>query len=259
MGPRRRWAAASLYLFCLPAVSVAQHYTFETYVNGLGNLTANCMLQDRSGFLWIGTESGLYRYDGARFVGFGRPDGLPASFVRALHEDSAGRLWVGAPDRFASVTYQGRDLQIGYSSTLSSSPDGHVYAVTQLGLMVLSSPDNGRSWRVAHLDVPENALNTPVVSVLAGNDESLLFGCGQGVCGLRAGKLASWGPGEGLAPDSYQCLLRTSNGDLWVRGAKHVALLPAGQERFENRDLPTVPASSVYLTLAEDPMHRVLA
>ncbi|HTB18665.1 MAG TPA: two-component regulator propeller domain-containing protein, partial [Bryobacteraceae bacterium] len=61
----------------------------------------NCLLQDRSGFLWIGTESGLYQYDGSRFWQFGQKEGLPSGFVRALSLDRDGRLWVGTRDGLA--------------------------------------------------------------------------------------------------------------------------------------------------------------
>lgn len=57
-----RWAA--VYALALPwagTVCIGQQYSFKDYVDGLGNLSVNCLLQDRAGFLWIGTESGLYQ------------------------------------------------------------------------------------------------------------------------------------------------------------------------------------------------------
>ena len=65
-GPSEPIASLSCRRFAM-----AQRYTFKEYVEGLGNLNVNCMLQDRTGFLWIGTENGLFRYDGSRFQDFG--------------------------------------------------------------------------------------------------------------------------------------------------------------------------------------------
>jgi ligand-binding sensor domain-containing protein len=67
--------------------------------NGLSQNTVPAILRDRSGFLWVGTEEGLNRYDGYTFTVFkrqeGRSDTLPDNIVTALCEDSQGRLWVG--------------------------------------------------------------------------------------------------------------------------------------------------------------------
>lgn len=61
------------------------------------NITA--LAQDRSGFLWIGTPSGLVRYDGYRFRRFSLQPGADGAihgvFVRALLVASDGRIWMG--------------------------------------------------------------------------------------------------------------------------------------------------------------------
>jgi ligand-binding sensor domain-containing protein len=57
------------------------------------------LLQDRDGFLWIGTHDGLARYDGAEMRTFRHdpddPSSLSSSSIRVLLQDSVGRLWVG--------------------------------------------------------------------------------------------------------------------------------------------------------------------
>src|SRR5579863_9460014 len=140
----KRATLSVVMLACIVSVCKAQQYSFKDYVDGLGNLSVNCLLQDRSGFLWIGTESGLYQYDGSHFWQFGEKEGLPSGFVRALTLDRDGRLWVGTRDglaysagqrRFLAVTYQGQNLKIPYDSALSASPDGRIYAVTQFGAL----------------------------------------------------------------------------------------------------------------------------
>jgi len=56
------------------------------------------MLQDRLGYLWLGTFSGLSRYDGSRIVVYrpvpGDTESLPSSLVFDIHEDTAGTLWI---------------------------------------------------------------------------------------------------------------------------------------------------------------------
>src|SRR3984885_8281073 len=96
-----RAVKSALLLSCAAVLCLGQQYSFKDYVDGLGNLSVNCLLQDRTGFLWIGTESGLYQYDGSRFWRIGEKEGLPSAFVRALTLDRDGRLWVGTRDGLA--------------------------------------------------------------------------------------------------------------------------------------------------------------
>ena len=54
------------------------------------------LLQDRQGYLWLGTSEGLVRYDGIGFVTFTKKDGLAEDVVISLRQDPAtGQLWVG--------------------------------------------------------------------------------------------------------------------------------------------------------------------
>jgi signal transduction histidine kinase/ligand-binding sensor domain-containing protein/ActR/RegA family two-component response regulator len=265
-------AISALVLCWIPALCTGQQYSFRDYVDGLGNLSVNCLLQDRSGFLWIGTESGLYQYDGSRFWQFGVKDGLPSAFVRALTLDRDGRLWVGTRDglafssgqrRFSNVTYLHQNLTIPYDSGLASSPDGQVYAVTQFGVLVVKSQDEGRSWQAGSLPLSDNNRlldHTSVSSVLARPDGSILIGCGSGLCEVSHGKLLKYGPSSGLPEDNWRCLLLRANGEVWARGPRYIAMLAPGHKKFEIRNpAGHVPSDVTYLSLAEDRAGAVLA
>src|ERR1700688_4483715 len=85
-----RFIAAAIVLLSVPQLCRAQRYNFQLYgqAEGLSNLVPLCMLQDRTGFLWVGTQNGLFRYDGTRFEMFDTTQGLPSSRVLSLYEDS---------------------------------------------------------------------------------------------------------------------------------------------------------------------------
>lgn len=56
----------------------------------------NVVFQDRSGFIWHGTDKGLFRFDGIRLEHFNvTKDSLPDNHVTAIAQDSLGRIWVG--------------------------------------------------------------------------------------------------------------------------------------------------------------------
>ncbi|MDY0965055.1 hybrid sensor histidine kinase/response regulator [Massilia sp. CFBP9026] len=66
---------------------------------GLAQESVLSIVQDRDGFMWFGTQSGLSRYDGNRFVHYrsevGNPRSLSSNWVRVLHLDRHGRMWLG--------------------------------------------------------------------------------------------------------------------------------------------------------------------
>jgi ligand-binding sensor domain-containing protein len=74
-------------------------FELMTDTQGAPIRSVTCLLKDKTGYLWIGTQTGLLRYDGSEFAEFRHNPqdsfSLPSSFVLALAEDSLGRLWVG--------------------------------------------------------------------------------------------------------------------------------------------------------------------
>lgn len=95
-------------LFCaleLPLLSFGQEYSYTHYDigQGLPGSRVYCITQDGKGFLWMGTESGVCRFDGRHFSNFTTKDGLPDLEVLQIFADSKGRIWM-APFR-KSVCY----------------------------------------------------------------------------------------------------------------------------------------------------------
>ncbi len=100
-GPRALLALAALAFVCGAARAQAPNIAFQrlSIDQGLPQSSVVCILQDRQGFMWFGTQGGLARYDGYGFTVFKHdrrePSSLAADYVRALLEDDAGTLWVG--------------------------------------------------------------------------------------------------------------------------------------------------------------------
>ncbi len=174
-----------------------------------------------------------------------------------------GTVWplVPASAAFRTLPTSNQNLIIPYDSTLASSPDGKVYAVTQFGVLVVKSEDGGRSWQAGPLEWGKNEHidKTSVSSVAAEPDGSVVIGCGQGLCAVSHGKLLKYGPSSGLPEDNWRCLLFRKNGELWARGPKYIAMLAPDHKRFEIRN-PTehLPGDVTYLSLAEDRAGAVL-
>src|SRR5262245_26330450 len=103
-GPRRRSLLATTGLllgvglaFPITAAPPARFGRLSVE-DGLSQSSVMQILQDRQGFLWFGTQEGLNRYDGYRFVvhrAQERPGFLADHNITALIEDRRGDLWVG--------------------------------------------------------------------------------------------------------------------------------------------------------------------
>lgn len=69
-----------------------KHYTTE---DGLPHNVGYDILQDRQGYIWLGMDNGLTRFDGINFQTYGKEAGLEIPYVITLSEDPHGRLWMG--------------------------------------------------------------------------------------------------------------------------------------------------------------------
>ncbi|MFC0682724.1 diguanylate cyclase [Lysobacter korlensis] len=105
-----------LALACMPAASIAldpedalhQHVRGSWSIQeGLPQISAIAITQDRDGYVWVGTQAGLARFDGVRFTAY-TPEstpGLAGMFVRSLHTGRDGRIWIGT---YKGVTVRDR-------------------------------------------------------------------------------------------------------------------------------------------------------
>ena len=112
--------------------------------NGLGSAEVNCIYQTRSGYIWIGTDGGLYRFNGKEFRVFNLwdTDKDDIYFINSLFQDSKGRLWVGTANyglfyiegststHFTQEYYDG----IKCINDVTETADGTIYVAASVGL-----------------------------------------------------------------------------------------------------------------------------
>jgi ligand-binding sensor domain-containing protein len=98
------------FLTCLVLCAEGQEYGYTRYdsKDGLAGSTVYCLTQDKDGFMWLGTESGLSRFDGTHFKNFTQDDGLPDNEVIQLFADSKGRVWISPFKKSICYYYKGK-------------------------------------------------------------------------------------------------------------------------------------------------------
>ena len=113
--------------------------------NGLPTSDANTVLATRDGYVWIGSYSGLIRYDGSTFERLDSSKGF--ANAKSLFEDSKGRLWVGTNDNGIVVSDNGVLTYYTYVDGLPASTVrgfaedryGTIYAALTGGIVCIDS------------------------------------------------------------------------------------------------------------------------
>jgi len=77
--------------------TIAQTYYFDKYDvrDGLAQSKVYCIIQDKGGFLWLGTTIGVSKFDGTTFQNYYNDNGLAENGVKCIMKDSRGMIWMG--------------------------------------------------------------------------------------------------------------------------------------------------------------------
>jgi signal transduction histidine kinase/ligand-binding sensor domain-containing protein/DNA-binding NarL/FixJ family response regulator len=138
------------------ATPLFEHLGLE---QGMPHPTAMALAQDGDGFIWMGTQRGLARWDGYRMRTFlNNPSdatSLPGDFIQVLHVDQLGRLWIGTAlaglamydktaERFIRYPAGAHGLSHGAVNAIASDAKGGIWTGTASGLDYLH-PATGRA------------------------------------------------------------------------------------------------------------------
>ena len=120
----------------------AQSLSFKYYSSddGLAQNSVYAMLQDSKGYIWIGTEGGLSKFDGVKFVNYTKVNGLPDNHIRVVFEDDQNNIWVGTNKGLARSTKE--KFSPIYVEKLGSSI---IYSIMQdsLGVIYFATGSEG--------------------------------------------------------------------------------------------------------------------
>ncbi len=266
----------ALLLLAGQALALDPDKAFHHYVRnqwsieeGLPQISGLAIAQDRTGYLWVGTQAGLARFDGVRFTTFDpeTAPGLRGMFIHDLHVDPRNRVWV--------ATYRGVSVyENGFFRSLpvAGGDDGTALDTTDLaalpsGEIMVAAPDGvyrateSRLERVHALPLPATSLlvrgeslwvgshgrvyrigadGIQVMPLPEGEDDTvvthLLDAHGRLWAGTTAGlffrESDRWLRYEGdakLASSPVEALYEDRDGNLWVALVDDLARLRAGR------------------------------
>ncbi|NBW37725.1 MAG: hypothetical protein EBR30_22435, partial [Cytophagia bacterium] len=129
----------------------AQKIEFERHSleAGLSHPTVHCIMQDKQGFIWLGTQDGLNRWDGYSFKSYKHTNDVTSishGCVWALHQDKKGRIWVGNElglNLFEPATETFKVYHMVLSGQDSSKAGVRTIAETESGLLLIGTAGDG--------------------------------------------------------------------------------------------------------------------
>ena len=248
----------------MPA-SVAQTYSFSSLTSGLGNLDVNCIAQDHSGYLWIGTQNGLYRYDGRAFRQYGPSDGLRGHSIQSLFEGPDGTLFAGTT---TGIYFKGSDDSFNPIHPPAPVTDfapqiGTVFAAIAPDQIVTADRSGAFLLRKIAPDdwaaEPRHLEGQTISSVLAAPGGVVWYGCDFDLCRLQNGVTTRMRAALKLPEDHWFHLSLAPNGHLWIRGTSHLGEVIPTENRFEEHDLPGRTNGVPYAEMVQDAKGRIVA
>ena len=253
--------AAGMLVLAFSVSAIGQEYSFRFYgaAEGLQNMVVLSLAQDRAGYIWAGTEGGLYRYDGTRFRLMGMAEGLPCSTeAHGLYVASDGALWANVCAeifRFNGQRFQAipgmNGLQRG-AQVMTDGAAGSVLITTSNGLYEASPADGDSSFSIHSHRLPAALAGKPLHGILR-QDARLWFGCDQQLCLEEGGRVSVFGREEGLPEDAWDGIRISPDGSVWVRSPKSIYRRAPGQTNFSQEN-PDIASSGFWgaLTLGRD-------
>jgi len=203
--------------------------------DGLPGNSVYAIAQAADGYLWIGTENGLARFDGQRFVAYGgaAPGVFRSRFVGALAAGRDGTLWIGTErgllrKRGEEITRDGSPGGLAADAAVSALAEdaaGDLWIGTRSGLLRRSAA-SGKVSRVG-------LAGTRVPRLLAGEAGEVWIGTeARGPWRYRAGKLTPIGADPRLSQQTVTGLVRDQDGSILVFTA-------GAAGRFQDGDVAT--------------------
>ncbi|MGE5313816.1 MAG: two-component regulator propeller domain-containing protein [Acidobacteriota bacterium] len=254
-------------------------------IQGLSQNSVWCILRDRQGFMWFGTDDGLNKYDGYRFQVFRHKKDDPTTIlhntVRALLQDHTGLIWIGTSgglnvydpvteliSAYVADPHNPDSLSSNEISSLAEDSRGTIWIGTRTN--GICRFDRERKTFRRYTDIPGPVgvrVKTFVMTLYIDRSGTLWAGCLQGGLFRYDPSTDTFVPGvkEGGLPDyNVYSIFEDSKSRFWI-GTRGAGIIQLDRETGRYRQLAKVKSSRHFnldsasvLTIGEDREGRIL-
>jgi ligand-binding sensor domain-containing protein/signal transduction histidine kinase len=196
-------------------------YTSRTWQteDGLPHNVVQAIAQTPDGYLWVGTPSGLARFDGVRFTTFdGRnTPALTNSVITSLCVDRGRTLWIGTRAGLVRLKEGVFSRENGTASSagdavsvIYESRDGSLWVGTSSGL------DRYKEGKVSHYTRKEGLLAEAIRAVFEDSQTNLWIGTAAGLNRLKGTTMEAFNRANGLPEESIRGITQDKGWRIWI-------------------------------------------
>ncbi len=233
-----------------------REYIHQAWQTGQG-LPQNSVLavaQTPDGYVWLGTEEGLVRFDGIRFTVFDKhTSGLKDNVIQALLVDRNQNLWIGTNAGGLSRFRNGKFTAYTSANGLSNNSIHTLYE-DKRGTIWIGTDGGGLNWlrngRFGVYTTADGLADNAIFSISGDGKGTLWIGTHAGLSRFSGGRFVTFGAKQGLFNDYVRAVLVSQNGVVWIGTNDGLCTLNAnGITRLTTKD--GLLANTIY-TLYQD-------
>jgi ligand-binding sensor domain-containing protein/signal transduction histidine kinase len=214
--------------------------------DGLPAESINAILQSSDGYIWLGTDDGLARFDGVHFKVFDTrtTSEFRNNRVGAVIQDQSGTIWVGTKGGGLLSYHDGRFTPYGPEAGLENE---QVKALCEdrAGTLWIGTDGGGLYWKIEDRfePHPSKALEAVIFvnGLLTDREGSVWVGHHDGLCRITGDQVRHFTRAELLGQNRVISLYEDSTGRIWIGTA--TGLLRFDEDRFTALRLPDQPAN----------------
>ena len=186
--------------------------------NGLPQNTVHSIAQTSDGYVWIGTEEGLARFDGVRFTIFDKQNTpqLKSNYIRALLADRQGALWIGTAEGLVrrlngnfTLFTTNEGLPSNTIQAILEDRQGNLWVATATGLGLF------KSGGLTTFTTKERLIGGSIQALFEDAEGALWIATPYGVGRVKDGAFSNYTVRDGLGSNSVRAIQQDRDGRLW--------------------------------------------